>query len=73
MREAALEQNAELNEAIARGEISIDDIELDIRNGLRANTIGTSFYNVQEEEGSEVEIYHQLSNDIRQRIESLRR
>ena len=60
MREAALEQNAELNEAIARGEISIDDIELDIRNGLKANTIGTSFYNVQEEEGSEVEIYRQL-------------
>ena len=73
MREAALEQNAELNEAIARGEISIDDIELDIRNGLKANTIGTSFYNVQEEEGSEVEIYRQLSNDIRQRIESLRK
>lgn len=73
MREAALEQNAELNEAIARGEISIDDIELDIRNGLKANTIGTGFYNVQEEEGSEVEIYRQLSNDIRQRIESLRR
>ena len=73
MREAALEQNAELNEAIARGEISIDDIELDIRNGLKANTIGISFYNVQEEEGSEVEIYRQLSNDIRQRIESLRK
>lgn len=28
---------------------------------------------MQEEEGSEVEIYRQLSNDIRQRIESLRK
>lgn len=73
MRDAVLEQNAELNESLANGLISLDDIDSDIRNGLTGNDIGTSFYHVDYEEGSEIEAYASLAKDIRQRIESFRK
>lgn len=40
LREGALEQNVELNEALSNGEVTIDDIDLDIRSGLTPGSIG---------------------------------
>ena len=34
MRDAVLEQNLELNESLAEGNITLDEIDSDIRNGL---------------------------------------
>lgn len=72
MRDAAMEQNAGLNESIANGDLTMDEVELDIRNGLTMNPSATSFYDVKAEEGSELEIYNQLAKDIRERIEALK-
>lgn len=44
LREAALEQSAELNERLSNGEITLDEIDTDIRSGLTPGSIGTSFY-----------------------------
>ena len=73
MRDAVLEQNLELNESLAEGNITLDEIDSDIRNGLTGNDIGTSFYHAEYEEGSEIEAYASLAKDIRQRIESFER
>ena len=73
MRDAVLEQNLELNESLAEGNITLDEIDSDIRNGLTGNDIGTSFYHADYEEGSEIEAYASLAKDIRQRIESFRK
>lgn len=73
MRDAVLEQNAELNESLANGLISLDDIDSDIRNGLTGNDIGTSFYHAEYEEGSEIEAYASLAKDIQRRIENFRK
>ena len=37
MRDAVLEQNLELNESLAEGNITLDEIDSDIRNGLMGN------------------------------------
>lgn len=71
MRETVLERDAELNEALAEGEISIDDIDVDIRNGLTGSEIGTRFYHVEVEEGSEADTYAKLADELRQRIREL--
>ena len=63
----------ELNESLAEGNITLDEIDSDIRNGLMGNDIGTSFYHAEYEEGSEIEAYASLAKDIRQRIESFRK
>ena len=73
MRDAVLEQNLELNESLAEGNITLDEIDSDIRNGLTGNDIGASFYHADYEEGSEIEAYASLAKDIRQRIESFRK
>lgn len=57
MREAAMEQNENLKEAIANGDLSIGDLEMDIRNGLTASDLGTRMYSIDVEEGSVVETY----------------
>ena len=72
LREAALEQNAELNEALSNGEVTIDDIDLDIRSGLTPGSIGVSFYGTETEEGSEAQIYTELVNDLQERLQTLR-
>lgn len=72
LREAALEDNAELKDALSNGEVTIDDIDTDIRNGLTPNSIGASFYEISAEEGSEAQIYTELVNDLRERIKTLR-
>ena len=72
LREAALEGNAELKDALSNGEVTIDDIDTDIRNGLTPNSIGASFYEISAEEGSEAQIYTDLVNDLRERIKTLR-
>ena len=51
MRDAVLEQNLELNESLAEGNITLDEIDSDIRNGLTGNDIGTSFYHADYEKG----------------------
>ena len=60
MRDAVLEQNLELNESLAEGNITLDEIDSDIRNGLTGNDIGASFYHADYEEGSEIEAYSHL-------------
>ena len=72
LREAALEQNAELNEALSNGEVTIDDIDLDIRSGLTPGSIGVSFYGTETEEGSEAQIYTELVHDLQERLQTLR-
>ncbi len=72
LREAALEQSAELNEALSNGEVTIDDIDLDIRSGLTPGSIGVSFYGTETEEGSEAQIYTELVNDLQERLRTLR-
>lgn len=71
LREAALEQNVELNEALSNGEVTIDDIDLDIRSGLTQGSIGVSFYGTETEEGSEAQIYTELVNDLQERLKTL--
>lgn len=71
LREAALEQNVELNEALSNGEVTIDDIDLDIRSGLTPGSIGVSFYGTETEEGSEAQIYTELVNDLQERLKVL--
>ena len=71
LREAALEQSAELNEALSNGEVTIDDIDLDIRSGLTPGSVGVSFYDADVEEGSEAQIYTELVNDLRERLKTL--
>lgn len=71
LREAALEQNMELNEALSNGEVTIDDIDLDIRSGLTPGSIGVSFYGTETEEGSEAQIYTELVNDLQERLKTL--
>ena len=73
MREAAMEQNEGLKEAIANGDLSIDDLELDIRNGLTASDLGTRMYSMEFEEGSVAETYNTLANEIRKRMEDLKK
>lgn len=68
MREMALEQDAELNDALAEGEVSIDDIDIDIRNGLTGSDVGTRFYHVDMGEDSEAATYAKLAADLRERI-----
>lgn len=72
MREAALEQNAELNEALAEGNITLDDIEINIRNGLTGSDLGTSYFNMEIEEGSEAAVYADLAKDLRRRLAEFR-
>ena len=72
LREAALEQSAELNEALSNGEVTIDDIDMDIRSGLTPGSIGVSFYGTETEEGSEAQIYTELVNDLQERLQTLR-
>lgn len=72
LREAALEQSAELNEALSNGEMTIDDIDMDIRSGLTPGSIGVSFYGTETEEGSEAQIYTELVNDLQERLQTLR-
>lgn len=71
LREAALEHNVELNEALSNGEVTIDDIDLDIRSGLTPGSIGVSFYGTETEEGSEAQIYTELVNDLQERLKAL--
>lgn len=73
MREAAMEQNENLKEAIANGDLSIGDLEMDIRNGLTASDLGTRMYSIDVEEGSVVETYNTLANEIRKRMDDLRK
>lgn len=73
MREAAMEQNENLKEAIANGDLSIGDLEMDIRNGLTASDLGTRMYSIDVEEGSVVETYNTLANEIRKCMDDLRK
>ena len=72
LREAALEQSVELNERLSNGEITLDDIDTDIRSGLTPGSIGTSFYDFEAEEGSEAQIYTELVRDLQERLKTLR-
>ena len=72
LREAALEQSAELNERLSNGEITLDEIDTDIRSGLTPGSIGTSFYGFETEEGSEAQIYTELVRDLQERLKTLR-
>lgn len=72
LREAALEQSAELNERLSNGEITLDEIDTDIRSGLTPGSIGTSFYDFETEEGSEAQIYIDLVKDLQERLKTLR-
>ena len=72
LREAALEQSAELNERLSNGEITLDEIDTDIRSGLTPGSIGTSFYDFETEEGSEAQIYTELVRDLQERLKTLR-
>ena len=72
LREAALEQSTELNERLSNGEITLDDIDTDIRSGLTPGSIGTSFYDFEAEEGSEAQIYTELVRDLQERLKTLR-
>lgn len=72
LREAALEQSVELNERLSNGEITLDEIDTDIRSGLTPGSIGTSFYDFEAEEGSEAQIYTELVRDLQERLKTLR-
>lgn len=72
LREAALEQSVELNERLSNGEITLDEIDTDIRSGLTPGSIGTSFYDFEAEEGSEEQIYTELARDLQERLKTLR-
>lgn len=72
LREAALEQSAKLSECLSNGEITLDDIDTDIRSGLTPGSIGTSFYDFEVEEGSEAQIYTELVKDLQERLRALR-
>lgn len=71
LREAALEQSAELNERLSNGEITLDEIDTDIRSGLTPGSVGTSFYDFEAEEGSEAQIYTELVRDLQERLKTL--
>lgn len=68
MREDVLSQNLELREALAEGKISLDDIDVDIRNGMTGSDIGTRFFSMEAQDNSEAALYAELASDIRQRI-----
>ncbi len=69
MRMELLEQHRELNERLREGEISIDEMETDIRNGISGMDIGIRFldtsYSLTPREGSRAAIYAKLAADIR--------
>lgn len=73
MREMALEQDAELSDALAEGEVSIDDIDVDIRNGLTGSDIGTRLYHVDVGRDTEAATYAKLAEDLRSRILEMER
>lgn len=46
---------------------------MDIRNGLTASDLGTRMYSMDVEENSVVETYNALANEIRKRMDDLRK
>lgn len=72
MRMEALEKTAEAKHSLENG--SIDDVPVDITNGISTVGLGTQWFCGDEIGGdSEAAIYEELANDIRDRIADLKR
>lgn len=73
MRMELLEQHRELNERLRNGEITIGEIETDIRNGITGADVGIRYLNTAAAttlthtlaEGSRAAVYAKLAEDIR--------
>lgn len=74
MRDAALEKHADLNTSLADGEITLEEIELNIRNGLATGNTEILWASVRTiEEGSEAAIYADLARDLKNRLEDYKK
>lgn len=69
MREAALEKFADLKESLNDGEITVTDIDTNIRCGIMTGSADVPWASVQNiEEGSEAAIYADLVQDIKNQM-----
>lgn len=68
-----LDNDADLAEAVAAGEIDREDIITDIRNGLLNPEQGPQFYHVDVPEGTQAAIIAELVNDLQCRLTELQR
>jgi len=72
LRQEMIAENEELQHELEAGEIGLDDIDVDMTNGVRA--MGQGAWNAADPSGedSEAAIYDGLASDLKQRIEDLR-
>lgn len=74
MRDAALEKHADLNTSLANGEITMEEIEINIRSGLVTGSTEIPWASVRTiEEGSEAAIYADLARDLKNRLEDYKK
>lgn len=73
LRYAAIERDELLKKRFEDGDIELDDVEVDLQNGISPTSLGTHWLSDDGEEGSEAAIYAQLADDIRKRMEELKR
>lgn len=73
LRYAAIERDELLKQSFEEGEITLDEIEVDLQNGISATGLGTQWISDDAEEGSEAAIYASLAEDIRRRMEELKK
>jgi hypothetical protein len=74
LRNAAIEKDEMLRQGLEDGDVVIDDIEVDLKNGVSGiGMIGTGWLSEYGEEGSEAAIYGKLADDIRERMEALKK
>lgn len=69
MRSAAIEQSVELRQALDAGEVTLDEIEVDIRKGIRGGDMRQPVWSGGQEEA---EVYANLARDISKRLEECR-
>lgn len=72
-RTAAMERDELLQQGLGDGSVALDDIDVDMWNGVSGMTLGTQWLSDEGEEGSEAAIYAKLADDIRGRIEQLKK
>ena len=72
-RTTALERDELLRQGLEDGSVVLDDINVDMWNGVSGMTLGTQWLSEEGEEGSEAAIYAKLAEDIRNRIEQLKK
>ena len=71
MRIAAMEKTAETKQSLENGDTSIDEVTVDITNGISTVGLGTQWF--ADDTPPEAAVYERLSEDIRSRIKELKK